>query len=316
MDRLGLGKLRKDVAAGQPGKLRLNLFADVEYEASLERTAATASGYTLSGPLKGIPFGSVVLVVNDGVTLGRLHTPAGNYSIRGTESLQAVERMPATPLHGGLGTDPALRRDATTALDGPHPLRSEPARRAGAYPRGGFRQRPVTGAPAGETNPGGVSGTSPRPVGNAGTLAVAAEDEDVDLLVVYPPFARVAEGGHAHMHSLIDLDVATTNEALAASGVGFRIHLAAAIEVGSDLLEATLALADASAMGRPPFSPGVLEYWARTLDGLAAPDDGYLDEVRVLRERHAADLVLLHLGRNRHGDVRTPVWGMGNSRTR
>ncbi len=307
VDRLGLRALREDVAAGRPGKLRLNLFADVEYEASLERTAATASGYTLSGPLKGIPFGSVVLVVNDGVTLGRLHTPAGDYSIRGTESFQSVERMPAIPLRCGLEAGLALRDGAATTLDGPRALRSGPARRVGKARHNGFLRRSVADPPAGVTNPGAVPRKWPRPTGTAGTAA--EEDRDVDLLVVYPPFARAAEGGYGPMHSLIDLDVATTNEALAASGVGFRIGLAAAIEVEGDLLEGTLALLDAGVDGGDRYAPDLFSYWVQAMHGLGAPDDGYLDEVHALRERHAADLMLLHLGRPQ--DIPGPVLGLG-----
>ena len=101
-DRAGLGALREAVASGRPGRLRLNLFRDVEFTASLERSAPTASGYTLSGPLQDVPFGRAVLVVNGGETRGRIYTPGANYSISTAGGAQTVERMAPRPLRCGV----------------------------------------------------------------------------------------------------------------------------------------------------------------------------------------------------------------------
>ena len=53
-----LGRLsaaRSEVARGRSHPIRLNLFADADFEAVFERTAPTASGYTLTGRLADDP---------------------------------------------------------------------------------------------------------------------------------------------------------------------------------------------------------------------------------------------------------------------
>ena len=50
-----------------------------------------------------------------------------------------------------------------------------------------------------------------------------------------------------------------------------------------------------------------LSLWEEALEDLTGRNDGYLDKVHALRDRHAADLVLLHLGGPVHwlvGDYR------------
>ena len=84
VDLGGLAGIRDGVAAGRSGALRLNLFHDIEFEATIERSAPTSSGYSLSGPLVDVPFGRVVLVVNGDYTVGRVYTPGGAYAIRTT----------------------------------------------------------------------------------------------------------------------------------------------------------------------------------------------------------------------------------------
>ena len=93
----------------------------------------------------------------------------------------------------------------------------------------------------------------------------------VDVAVVYTPAARAAAGGAAAIETLIDLMVAETNQAYAASGVRHRVALAGRAEVryaedGSSRVD----------LGR-----------------LADPSDGHLDEAHALRNRVGADLVHL-----------------------
>ena len=129
--------------------------------------------------------------------------------------------------------------------------------------------------------------------------SAAADGDTVDVLVVYPSFARELEGGYGPMLSLIDLDIATANEAYAASGVELRVELAAAVEVEYDwFLEAAVDSDD-----------GYGE-WASAMGHLFGRDDGYLDEVHVLRDRHAADLVLLHVGETLNTVQWSPVSGI------
>ena len=271
VDRGGLAALREEVASGRTGRLRLNLFTDVEFTASLERSASTASGYTLSGPLEGVPFGRAVLVVNDGVTVGRVYTPGANYAIHTVGGLQTIERMAPQPLRcGAHGHD-----QAGTGISGWR--RTAPRNRADSGQATGEL------APSANADSAGGSGRAPL------NRKSAADDGDmVDVLVVYPSFVREVEGGYARMLALIDLDIATANEAYAASGVGLRVRLAAAEEVEYD-----------------KFREGKLrnlhpsETWDPALQDLTGRDDGHMDEVHTLRDQHAADLVLLHLG----GDV-------------
>ena len=298
-----LRAVREQVSSVGAGKLRLNLLDDVDLEATLERSTPTASGYTLSGPLDGVPFGRVVLVVNDGVTMGRVYSPEGNYSIRGTSSLQTIERMPASPwrcvtahpegeelargdshphgshadakgAHRHYGTGPDVGAPAITASVLGAPSVAAPTR--------GFNLA------AGMADSGGGSVLQTK----ASPAAAESDTDDgdvVDVLVVYPSFVPEVESGYANMLALIDLDIATANEAYAASGVKLRVELAAAVEVEYDwFLERTIVDNEGYSV------------WFSALDHLSNPQDGYLDEVHTLRDRHAADLVLMHLGGEIH----------------
>ena len=293
VDRASLDGLREAAASGAPGRLRLNLFRDVEFTASLERSGPTASGYTLSGPLEDVPFGRVVLVVNGDVTLGRIYTPDGNYSIRTIGAMQTVERLRPQPLNcevrdvahagakpaGGAGTSQPPGLGPASGMP-----RFMPDGVAEAEPTG-FRAEPAVGV-------------APK----SGALSEADADDGgvVDVLVVYPSFVREFEGGYARMLSLIDLDIATANEAYAASGVRLRVRLAAAEEVAFDWFR------------EEPFRNPVVgrSLWVAALGHLTRRNDGHLDEVHALRDRHAADLVLLHLGGERHELIADGAFGL------
>ena len=96
--RMDFGQLhaaRKEVLAGRPAHLALNLFDEVAFRAIVERTAPTSSGYSLSGRLEGIPFGTMALVLNDTVVTGKVRTLDAVYTIRtaggGTYTIQRVQ---------------------------------------------------------------------------------------------------------------------------------------------------------------------------------------------------------------------------------
>ena len=298
VDHERLGVLREEVRSGRAGKLRLNLFQNVEYEASFERSAPTASGYTLSGPLDGIPFGRVVLVVNDGITMGRVYTPGGNWSIRTVGEMQTVERLATEPLRCGLEREPDTGDGAGPGGDAP--AASRLGRRGQEHGNGSApglvrdedlgRGSPLAPGFAYSTGAGRQEAGSAPGMARPGVAAASDDGGVVDVLVVYPSFAREFEGGYGPMLSLIDLDIATANEAYAASGVDLRVELAAAVEVEYDwFLDAAL-----TAVSAGPFISN--EYWHSAIEHLAGKDDGHLDEVHALRDRYAADLVLLHLG--------------------
>ena len=116
----------------------------------------------------------------------------------------------------------------------------------------------------------------------AGTLCGApGRNVTVDVAAVYTPAARVAAGGPAAIEASIDLGVAETNQALAASGVRHRLRLVDRLEVAYD--ETGDALVD---------------FWR-----IVEPSDGHLDELHALRDRVGADLVSLVVGESDMCDV-------------
>ena len=119
------------------------------------------------------------------------------------------------------------------------------------------------------------------------SLCGAGPDVTLDVAVVYTSAAREAAGGVAAIHAVIDLMIAETNEAFAASGVRHRLALVATEEVAYAY----------SMTGR-----GGLD--ARRL---ADPSDGYLDEVHLLRDRTGADLVHLIVEPNVGGVAAEPI---------
>ena len=104
-----------------------------------------------------------------------------------------------------------------------------------------------------------------------GRLCGAETSVEIDVAVVYTPAARAVAGGAAAIEAVIDLMVAETNGALAASGVHHRVALIERSEVSYD--ETGDSLVD--------------------VRRLRDASDGYLDGVHALRDRVGADLVHL-----------------------
>ena len=104
----------------------------------------------------------------------------------------------------------------------------------------------------------------------------AEDGSRIDVMVVYTPAARDAQGGREEIEALIDLYVTETNQALMDSGVIQRINLVRTAEV--DYTEA-----------QEP------EVRCRN-SALRNPSDGHLDEVHAMRDQHAADVVALIVG--------------------
>ena len=111
-----------------------------------------------------------------------------------------------------------------------------------------------------------------------GRLCGEGTDVTVDAAVVYTPAAREAAGGSAGIEAVIDLMIAETNQAYAASAVSHRVALVHRSEVR---YAETYPYVD--------------------LDRLADPSDGHLDEVHALRDRVGADLVHLIVAGGRFG---------------
>ncbi len=194
------------------------------------------------------------------------------YAIRTTGGLQSVERVEPAPVRCA-AVEAAARSAGRDDVDGV-PLMDprKPEERGLAAERSGL---------------GGAASTE--------SAAHPAGDDVVDVLVLYPSFVREIEGGYGQMLDIIDLDIATANEALAASGADLRLGLAAAVEVEYDWF-----LDEALKVEEKRHFAVRYELWGKALEHLAHEGDGYLDETRTLRDRHAADLVLLHLGGDAH----------------
>ena len=247
-----LAAARSEVAQGRPSNLRLNLFADAEFQAIFERTAPTASGHTLTGRLADDPLSTVVLAVNGNHIAGTVWSPHGMHDIRTLGAGPAVIRQldPAALGRCGVGeAPPAAGPDASPA---PWASGSPPARRSRA------------------------DASAPQAASQAENAAPVDDGSLIDVLVVYTASTRILHGGHRAMRAMIDRDVATTNEAYRASGAAQRIVLVGAVEVDWPWHEIDASIP-------------VLNY-------LDAEGDGYLDEVHGLRDRYAADLVVLHTG--------------------
>ena len=201
LERLAMA--RSEIARGRPSHLRLNLFADADFQAVFERAEPTASGYALKGRLADDPLSAAVLAVNGEWVAGQVWGPRGRYAI--------------VPLGGGVA---AVRQMDPLALG-----------RCGVgegLSEGAAGRPPSEAPPPGLRHPPGASS-----IGTAPASEALPEDDGgtIDLLVVYEPSVRRTLGGHRAMRALIDGDVAMTNEMYRASGAAQRISLAAAVEL-------------------------------------------------------------------------------------
>ena len=252
-----LATAHSEVSLGRSHRLGLNLFSSGEFDAVLERSALTASGYTLTGRLADQPLSTVVLAVNGEWVAGDVWGPDGRYAIRplGGGVTEVRQLDPAALGRCGVGMDASegMAGGAFPEVDGPT--------RSSSFGRPALSRS----APMSETLPEDDGGV-------------------IDLLVVYPSFARRSAGGHRAMRALIDSDVAMANEAYRVGGAMQRLNLVAAVEARRTPLESR--------------SEGMWD----TLRHLENPSSGYLDEVSGLRDSYAADLVLVHWADSRtHG---------------
>lgn len=79
---LDLGRLHVLNESDSDTPIALNLFGDVSFRLAVPQFAPTSSGYSLSGNLDGMPLSTVVLVVNNEVVVGSVHTSTTTYTIR------------------------------------------------------------------------------------------------------------------------------------------------------------------------------------------------------------------------------------------
>ena len=110
VDGAQLDHARRLVQRHRAAPALLNLLDDAVFHVVFERTASTASGYSLAGRIADVPSGRVVLVVNGDVLAGRVWTPQASYSIRNRGAdLHIVEKVdPASALPLAVPRIPSL----------------------------------------------------------------------------------------------------------------------------------------------------------------------------------------------------------------
>ena len=226
----------KQIIAARRGRgtLRLNLFDDIVYEVRVEQVRPTRSGHYLSGrPVDG-GWGEVSLVMNGPIVVGEVTTREGTYTIRPGRSGRHLIRQ--------IDPSPSLPDD--------------------------YRK---IAPPDNTSHASSQERTLEHMLRDRQAQLVMDDGTQIDVLVVYTPAARNAQGGTAGIDALIDLWVGVANEALENSDAIPRINL-----VHTALTNYV--------------EGNITELRAHT-HRLSHPDDGYMDEVHELRNEHAADLV-------------------------
>ena len=266
--------------------LQLNLFDDVAFEGLVQHAEPTMSGHVLSGVLKDVSPSSMTIVVNDGIIVGEVHTPAAAYIIRtaadgrhfvrevalasrdldvagcGTDLRDLREDWEPHPVDGALDLDDEHLGDDTLSLPSTSDLEPEASR----------------DTLAGSGLSGSADREEPAYAGTSGAIASACMSGGeelpgvVDVLVAYTGAAKSDAGGSSQIRASIDLGVGITNAALRNSGgVGVTIRLVGTTEM------AYSETGDAET----------------DLDRLRGRTDGYMDSIHGIRDACVADLVHL-----------------------
>ena len=159
--------------------------------AVVDRVVPTPSGYALWGNLEGIDLGTLTLVVNGTVVTGTVRSPGGTYVIEPSGDGFAVRQV-----------DLSREARSMNRCRG-HRRRTSPSPLPGNAARTGARPEPAS------TGPASSGPAPPRTTPDDGSV--------IDLLVLYTAAARQGAGGTAQIEADIDLRVAETNQAYAAS---------------------------------------------------------------------------------------------------
>jgi peptidyl-Asp metalloendopeptidase len=224
----------------------LNLFADRSFSAVLDRVTSELAGTTSwIGHLEGFEDSRVTLVWGGGVLVGSVVGPDGFYRIHYTPSgVHVIEEMDSTVLP---------EEAAPTQIE----YLPAPGVRSEVPELESSRQQ-------------SIEATAENALQTV-TAALADDGTTFDILVVYTPAARNAEGGTAGIQNLIALGITETNTSFANSAVIPRLRLVATAEVAYT-------------------ETGSLE---TDRDRLQRPADGFMDNVHALRNANRADMVQL-----------------------
>lgn len=246
----------------------LNLFDDSPLTGLIGQVECTASGdLTASGALGETPLGSFVLVRRHNLVFATIRAPGrGVFDVRpdkdGTCLIRQMDEAaaPAT----ACGMKGALLQPVTAKARG-----FEPADR-----------------------PAGAAEDSPCPTAISPLAGYNCDDgATVDLMVYYTPAARIGAGGTPQIEGLIDLAVATTNTAFAASLITPRIRV---------IRKAMIDYTEAGPAGN------LLD-----LERLTLTDDGYLDSVHAERDQYGADLISLWVQELSAGGMGFSLFALG-----
>ena len=193
IDFARLARVKANVESGGSGLLDLNLFDDVEFKAVGLRVERTASGgYSLSGRLDGVPFGTATLVVNGDIVKGSVRTPFGAYTIDAAGDACHIRQVDSSKL----------------------PRLAEPLR-----------------PPPPQMHPANSPQGAPRPTGRVETANDDGNESVVDVLVVYTSAVTEAVGGVLAVLTMVDLFITETNQAYRDSDVDQQVFLTRAVEV-------------------------------------------------------------------------------------
>ena len=173
-------------------RLRLPLFDDAEYVATLQRVEQSRHGAAWIGVIEGVPLSQVVLAVVGGDMTGSITMPGRSYDVQ--------------PAGGGVH----LAREIDDRL----------------RPGDGVIQ---VGADAAEER---IATAPPGVRAGAGDVQTAGDNPGfVDVLVAYTTEVMTRRGGENATLSMIDAAVAEANQAYQNSGIGLRLRLAGTVEV-------------------------------------------------------------------------------------
>lgn len=61
--------------------ITLNLFPDVVYQGVIEQVEENEDSYTWSGPLKGVEYSGLTMILTDGIFIAKIASPEGVYEV-------------------------------------------------------------------------------------------------------------------------------------------------------------------------------------------------------------------------------------------
>lgn len=212
-DRGLLERVRAAADSGAPsaGLLDLNLFEDAVFRVTDLRTAPTSAGFSITGRLGGVAYGSVAIVVNGPEIAGSVRTPGGNYSFeRGADGHVVIREL-----------------DEDALPPGAEPLEPLP----GAGGPGGVE--PPPGSPPlalSAIGPGGPAAAADLPF----TSSPQTQVSRIDVLILYTPLALLRHASRAALETKIDLWFTEANRMFTDSGVNATLRPVLVAEVGYD----------------------------------------------------------------------------------